>query len=361
MTYDGELDHNWVDHVRAELKQRDTATQQEAEDKFDERNSAMQTSITLSGIGPMFNEANQDVDHITELRDYVARVTSGELPVEEIVDHEVFSGKSDKAVEALVHAKTLSSLKSENHCTHFEEQDNMRLTETHLEFPLNSAVVMLKESMQFAPSHIFGGVVAANYFADRNALEFRWIGFQQSRMYLEPSPPKPSGLYVSPILGYYPARDEDGRSDALYRAEPVHSDALDTATDHYKSIPVDYSAFDRAPSCSAEVKDELAPFWQDANRPGPDTNDIDRKAVNTAIQRTTVEGAVCGSTWIKADGYPDLVGYEPLSYIMFIHTILDPTDETREEAATSTWWDDWDAFYKEQNEMEKNEMEMSLH
>ena len=67
----------------------------------------------------------------------------------------------------------------------------------------------------------------------------------------------------------------------------------------------------------------------------------------TSIARTTVEGAICGSNWMKADGYPDLNGYGPLEFLMYAHTIVEYDEETREEAATSTWWDDWDEFYKE--------------
>ena len=250
-----------MDHVRADIEQRDAATQQEAVDRFNERTYAMVGALNLAGVASMVAESNLDAVHATEIRDYVGRVASGELLVEELAEHDVFSGKSNEAAEALGHAVTLSSLKSENHCSHFEEQDNIALTETHLEFPLNSPVVMLKGITQFAPSHFFGlagGAVVAQYFADRNALEFRWIGFQQSRLYMEPSPPKPSGLYVSPILGYYPARNEDGRSDEFYDAELDYSFALNTVVNHYKSIPIDYSAFDRTPTCSAEVDDRLA-------------------------------------------------------------------------------------------------------
>ena len=185
MAHDGELDTSWVDRIREELKNRDAATEQEAEEDHIQRTYQMATAAGLANVPTMTVEANQDVVHMTEIREYVRRVNSGELPVEELVSSQVLLDGSNEAVEALVHARTLPSLKSNNHCSHFEGQEDVGLTATHLEFPLGKPVTWLKGITEFAPSHLFGlgaGAGVAHYDSNKNTLEFRIQLFQLSRM-----------------------------------------------------------------------------------------------------------------------------------------------------------------------------------
>lgn len=351
LTNDGELDTSWVDRIREELEQRDAASEQQAEDDQIRRSYQMIASVNMADVPSMVTESNLDVVHLTEIRDYVHRVTSGELPLAELVNNPVLEDASNEAAEALVHARTLSSLKSNNHCSHFEEADNIRVTATHLEFPLGSPVTWLKGITEFAPSHYFGlnaGVGVAHYDSSRNILEFRIQQFQQSRMYIDPAPPKPNGLYVAPILSHYPAREEDGRSDQFYEPDMDYSFALNAAIDYTNSIPIDYSAFDRAPTCSPEFDAPFDDLWVRATTENdPDKNLFENLGDKAATLRLAAESPRCGSTWIKADNYPDFVGYGPLEYLMYVHTLVEHKDADRKEACTSTWWDEWNAFYKQ--------------
>ena len=79
--------------------------------------------MTLSNIAVKLLEAQLDVVHLDQIRDFVDK--EGNM--------DKLGSASQEAKEALDLAAKLPSLKSNNHCSHFEKKNGMRATDSHIE------------------------------------------------------------------------------------------------------------------------------------------------------------------------------------------------------------------------------------
>lgn len=355
LTYDGKLPTPKADRVQEELVKRTETSQRNAEKHSKVRSLAMMSSVIPTKIVDSLIEAGQDKVHWEKVRAYVKeRREEGEIR-DDSDRLWLPSYRSNEANEALqVHAKEKPSLKSENHCKHFEDGYGIALTENHIEIPLNSPWVTVSGEMNFSPNYYMGlnnGINIAKYDAETNALEFHYQAFQQWRHYADQSTNTedygPSGLFVAPISPDYPVAPEDGRSDQYYKDKPMwYTEVLA----NYKNIPVDYSLYDRRGTCDDETRERLAHKWKDAKLEEAQVEETDNVFEDLldlhSLVTVAVDGATCASTFMRADYGPNSTGLEILEFTAWVHLILEADPDFTEYLATAQFWDNWDNFYK---------------
>lgn len=303
----------------------------------------MAAAIYAARINGVLVESTQDSFNLEQLRAFVQQLKSGDAPPKDIVHVDMRA----EAAEALELAKTLPSLKSMNQCTHFEESDEIRVTESHLEFPLNSPMVFVKGLSQFIPSHYFGlnaGLAVAHYDAEARILEFHLEMTQAARIYpYEPTSPK-NGLWLGSNDDATAPADFDGRSDQFYSDDVDYYHATNELFRRYMPVPIDYSAFD-SPSgtCDQETADAMSSLWTEV--PIDDSGNIFNKV---STLRLATAGITCGSTFLRGDAHEGLVGIDILQFAVWGHMLVEQPDSSREAMCAADWYDDWDAFYKAQ-------------
>lgn len=345
LTYEGPMDDSHKMRVIAELQARDKETKQQARDNAINRNFLLAASTSITYIAAALMESIQDVINLDQARHF-ARHNAGD-------DIARRSSEIDEAKEALELAKTLPSLKSNNQCAHFEQRDGLRTTSTHIEFPLNTPIVFEKGTLEFMPSYYIGlnaGVAVVDYDEDSKVLEFHFKASQFGRAYQhDPSSPK-NGLWVSSIDADHTVGPIDGRSDEFYSTD-AYSYALNELIESFASIPMDYSFFDRSltGTCEQEIADEMSSLWPRVSQEIDPNHNVFASVGNMAdIARLSAKGATCGSSYLKTDAHVDLVGNGLMEWIGWTHLILEQEAHHREQTCTSTWWNVWGQFYKEQ-------------
>jgi len=347
LTTNKNLPTNRAKRIREEVAGRNRITKRAAKTQ-----ATFRAGLTMGHIGanlaiPVI-ESNQDVRQMIDVREYIDRVHRGELSVDEL-DIQDLDERSAEAIEALTAAKTLSSIKSENHCSHFETHESLIVGKKYMEFPLNKPIHMLKGITQFFPSYFFAvnsGAVVVKYDANSNSLEFRFQAFQQSRMNgdtLDTS--VKSGLWVAPIFDHYPVHPEDGRTDEGYDPELDRWEFKDNFA-QYNAIPVDYSYFDRKPTCSAKTADSIE-WTKGESELDPNANIFQEGFNNAVLAKLTVDISLCTSMYMKADNNPGVVGLGMIELIVILHIITEIYPEDRRPMLTTTSWDDYVQFYRD--------------
>jgi len=282
-------------------------------------------------------------------------------------DQSVDKTMSTEADQAFELAASLPSLKSMNQCTHYEERDGLgvRGNKSHFEFPLDSPIVFLKGITEFIPSGYFGlnaGILVVQYDSDANILEFSFKMYQSYRMYpYDPSSPK-NGLWVAPVHAQYPVESADGRTDEFYDLEKdyglIAGGVLKKLIRGYTSIPEDYSFFDRSPTGTCDestmelVGDAWSTFSEETDQDVGLLSQIGGMVSGRQDARILFIYSATGvSSYLKGDAHEDLVSYGLLEFLVYGHLILETDGSVRERAVTNTWWDDWDQFYKQQDQV----------
>lgn len=355
LTYDGELPTPKADRIKRELASRSVKDGKRAEEQYERRSLEMISSVIPTKVIDSLIEAGQDQVHWESVRSYANQrkkkglVTNMDdrlwLPIHRSVE-------AKEATE--VHAKSKPSMKSENHCKHFEDGYGIALTETHIEIPLYSPWITVSGEMNFSPNYYMGlnnGINIARYDANANALEFHYQAYQQWRHYVEPSsdanPSSPSGLFLAPISPDYPVASVDGRSDQYYKAESSWYSGI---LANYMNIPTDYSLYDRSATCNERTREELSDKWDDAKLEQAQVQDTDNVFEDLldlhSLVTVAVDGASCASTFMRADYGPNSTGLEVLEFTAWVHLILEADPDVTEFLASATFWDDWDHFYK---------------
>jgi len=343
LTYDGPMDESHKIRVTEELEARDSATAEMAVSSRLTRVRLQAAASKTAELLGMLVESLQDVVQLDQLRAYVQQLKSGDAPLKEIMH----TGMRTEATEAIELAKTLPSLKSMNQCTHFEERDDIRVTESHLEFPLNSPSVFLKGITEFIPAHYYGinaGLAVAHYDAEAHILEFHLEMTQSGRMYPYISNSPKNGLWLGSNDDATTPNDTDGRSDQFYKNELDYSFTLNTLFRSHMAIPIDYSAFDSPTgTCDQETADDMSDLWTRV-AVGENVNIFNK----IPALRIATEGIICGSNYLKGDAHEGLVGIDFIEFGVWSHLLLEQDDASREAVCTGMWFDDWDAFYKAQ-------------
>mmetsp|Transcript_9345 Transcript_9345/g.14410 ORF Transcript_9345/g.14410 Transcript_9345/m.14410 type:complete len:573 (+) Transcript_9345:13-1731(+) len=359
LTYDGKLPTPKADRVEKELAERTEKQQRTAVKHRKARTLAMMSSIIPSKIVDSLIESGQDKVHWEKVRAYVKeRRKEGKL-TNDSDRLWLSSHRSNEAKEAVeVHAKTTSSLKSENHCKHFEDGYGIGLTKSHIEIPLNSPWVTVSGEMNYSPNYYMGlnnGIKIAKYDPETHALEFHYQAFQQWRHYADQTSNSvangPSGLFIAPISPDFPVAREDGRSDQYYQDKPKwYMDVLA----NYRNIPVDYSLYDRDATCDEKTRERLADKWTDAKLEEAQVEDTDNVFEDLldlhSLVTVVIDGATCPSALMRSDYGQNSTGMEILEFITWAHLILEADPEVTEDLATAQFWDDWDKFYKGDNQ-----------
>lgn len=361
LTYDGIMSTAKADRVRKEVETRSEAAQRQA--KRGRTWRSMKMGAALTGLGAVISqqlEAGKDERHLDQIRDHIQQLLRDETSMDGIestgwLDH------SEKARQALADATTLPSLKSENHCKHFESGAGIEVTDTHIVIPLNSAFMANSGEMQFSPAYYFGlnsGVMLARHDESSGTLEIFYQASQMFRGYSDPkiAPeewPFPSGLWVAPVHPSVPVMSTDGRTDQFYESEgPSGVASLQFLINQYLDVPVDYSMYDGGmeKTCPTELRDRLKPVWLRAKLEemgqGAGTNLMSRLSGMTNVLLAAVVGAPCGATFMRSDYGPGTMGLEMNEYSSWAHMILEVDPEKTETLVTSQFWDDWDAFFK---------------
>lgn len=216
--------------------------------------------------------------------------------------------------------------------------------------PLNSPIVIMKGTSEFVPSLYIGvmsGVLIVDYDEESKILEFHFKASQFGRFYINDSSSPKHGLHIAPVSENHPVSPQDGRTDKYYETE--YNLFTNTAFKHLATIPIDYSYFDRSPTgtCDKETKDMLKPLWKEVQiEIDPESNMFSKLANKHKMMSLIAEGGACASSYMKTDGHANLNGMGWMQYIVWAHFILEQSPNTRELICTSTWWDDWDEFYK---------------
>jgi len=345
-------------HIEKELVNRPKTKHgmAEAEKKLKKRSLAQAAAIMPTRVADSLMEAGQDLLHLENLRKYLR----GRRQDEEGATDEYYSDlwldndnnkMSEEAKDALEYAKTEKSMKSENHCKHFEDYHGIGITETDLEIPLNKPWLAHSGETNLSPSYIFGynnGIMIAKYDNEKNILEIHYKAYQQYRYHADAGYERPpSGLWLAPISLEYPVMDQDGRSDRFYQEHSWYNEMLNK----YRSIPVDYSVYDRTETCDDETRDELADLWDDL-----DYIEIINESQSTfgdlmdfaGFTRILINGITCASSLMRPDYGPNTVGFEVLEMLVVVHFIIEIDPNFTESLLTSPFWNEWDDFYKKQ-------------
>ena len=361
LSHEGPLDESRKEAVLADLQGRSTTTQQYAEESAYRRAVYAAGSIGLTDLGGEVIEAGQDARGLQELRAYVQHVLDGEIEMsaDESMD-ETMSTEADQAFEL---AASLPSLKSMNQCTHYEEKEGLGVNGngSHFEFPLDSPIVFLKGITEFIPSGYFGlnaGILVVQYDSDANILEFSFKMYQSYRMYpFDQGSPK-NGLWVAPVHAQYPVDSADGRTDEFYDLNKDYSFALNGLIRNYNSMPEDYSFFDRSPTgtCDESTMEMIGDAWSTfGEEEDPDVSLLSQAAGMVEggqdALNLLIYGATCVSSYLKADAHEGLVSFGLLEFLVYSHMVLEADGSDREKSITNTWWDDWDQFYKQQDQV----------
>jgi len=361
LSHEGPLDESRKQAVQEDLQGRSASTQQYAEEGAYRRATYMVGSIKGTDLSGEIVEAGQDVRGLQELRAYVQQVLDGEIEMS--ADTSVDETMSTEADQASELAASLPSLKSMNQCTHYEEREGLGLngSGSHFEIPLDSPIVFLKGITEFIPSGYFGlnaGILVVQYDSDANILEFSYKMYQSYRMYPYDQGSPKNGLWVAPVHAQYPVDSADGRTDEFYDLNKDYSFVLNGLIRNYNSMPEDYSFFDRSPTgtCDESTMDRIGDLWSTfGDEVDPDANLLsqvtDMVADGLDSLNLLVYGATCVSEYFKGDAHEGLVSFGLLEFLVFGHLVAEVDGSDREEAITNTWWDDWDQFYKQQDQV----------
>mmetsp|Transcript_14566 Transcript_14566/g.24167 ORF Transcript_14566/g.24167 Transcript_14566/m.24167 type:complete len:562 (-) Transcript_14566:183-1868(-) len=357
LTYNGTMSTVRADRIREEVAARSEHTKNRAEKVSVQHARGLSMGISIPGVIAEQIEAGQDDMHLDQIRNYIKDLLADGSSLENL-ESTGWDQHSEEAKQTLLDAKTLSSMKSENHCKHFEEGAGIEVTDTHIVIPLNSAFATLSGEMQFSPTYYLGlnaGVNIAKYDASTNTLEFYYQASQQFRDYSDPKVapedlPFPSGIWVSPVNASTPAPSVDGRSDKLYRTSANRGWLPQFLVNSYLSEPVDYSIYDKdmSEACPQDLQEELEPVWLEAKleEEGESGNLMAGLANMKHLLHVSVIGAPCGSNYMKSDFGPGTVGFELNEFSVWSHMILEVEQEHTEYIATSQFWNDWDEFLK---------------
>mmetsp|Transcript_3737 Transcript_3737/g.4148 ORF Transcript_3737/g.4148 Transcript_3737/m.4148 type:complete len:570 (+) Transcript_3737:2-1711(+) len=355
LTYDGVLPTSRADRIKEELRNRPAKMQRRAEQGYKVRSYAQMGALIPAKVADTFLEAGQDQVHLESLRKYVKGLLLESSTIK--VNHDNFwlPSWSAEAKEALEYAKSYKSIKSENHCKHFEDGYGIVVTDTHIEIPLNSPWVTLGGETATSPEYHMGfntGISIAKYDTEKNSLEFHYKAYQQFRYYADPEEdrseePIQSALWLAQFSPEHPISDVDGRSDQYYRLEPYWYQGMLAS---YKKIPIDYSIYDRGNDiCDKKVREKLSGKWDDAKLEQAQVQETDNVLEDLmdlhSLMQILVDGAAC-SNFMKADFGPNTTGFGTLEFFVSAHLILEFDPHVTEEMATKQFWDDWDTFYK---------------
>jgi len=313
------------------------------------RSLAQAAAIIPTQIADSLLEAGQDKLHLENLRKYVKARRLQQQEEESYNDDLWLNIMSGEAKDVLEYAKRGKSIKSENQCKHFEDFNGLHLTETHLEIPLEKPWVAHSGETNMSPNYIFGynnGIMIAKYDDEEDSLEIHYRAYQQYRYHADAGYERPpSGLWLAPISAEYPVLNQDGRSDKFYREKSWYNKALE----NYRSIPVDYSVYDRAETCDDKTRNNLAGLWDDFDYAEliNESQSVFADLLDyTSFIRVLINGITCGSSFFRADYGPNTVGFEVLEMLAVMHFLIEVDPDYTEYLLTAQFWNDWGDFYK---------------
>jgi len=360
LTWDGSLDTTHAEKAKEIVKNRTEIENKEAIDSSFARATYMIGEGTLGHIIAEL-EAALDNEHLFQIREFVKKLNDNHQSFHSFTSQQSESLRvhSKKAKEALIDAKTKTSLLSENFCQHFEEGvPGVHVDDTHIYIPIDKAMVSLSGEMQFSPSPHFGitvSVVTAKYDEQNNALEFHKQAFQLFRDYhpeIEGTEVGNNvvGLWVSQVPDpNMPLSLDDGRSDTFYneKKSETHLEKMFHALK--KNIPPDFFILDREETCTKELYEQLQKYFHEI--------DWDMDAYDTLIGMTTngatdlVLAALLGmpcATFLTADNYPGTVMQGGSTFGVWVHMIME-TEQFHAEnpIGFNKFWNNWGTHFKD--------------
>ena len=344
LSYSGNWSTVRSDDIEAVVNARTPQENEQAQQEYTERSYKMGGFYTASGLINAQLESGQDQLHLDQIRDYVEEVKE-----ESFGDFESLGWAlhSVEAQQALADAPGLASLKSENHCKHFESGAGIEVNSTHISIPLDKPFTTLSGEMVYSPTYYLGlnaGINLARYNAHTDTLEFYYRASQSYRGYSDgviPSEELPyeSGIWVTPVADNYPVSTMDGRTDEYY------TDIKPETPEDFLDIPVDYSIYDRSQeeSCPEELQDRLDNAWEKAMliQAQESSNPVATFSNLASLLLVTVEGAPCGANYMRSEYKSGVVGLELNEYSVWVHLILEVDVEYTEQIVMADFWDDW--------------------
>jgi len=260
LNYDGDWDQTVENNARKDIEDQGESGRKEAVENRKRRTALMAVWFKKSSTAEELVEAQQDMILVNQIRDYVTSEKARQN-INAFMQSEGWASLSIIAKQAMIDAKTKTSLKSELECTHFEKGSGISQTNTHVFIPLNQELMTIKGNVQFFPVSSLGvlhGTVAAKYDKDLNTVELYMATTQKGEVNLDSTTNEgPSTFLVSPPYPGATVSAIDGRTDEYYSSYSYVDAVLEKA---YLQYPQDYTYFEQDvnEACSGSVKQRLS-------------------------------------------------------------------------------------------------------
>jgi len=359
LSFDGVLPTRRVDRIEKEAKERTEEEQRRAMINQEAKTLILLGIIAGTGVASELLEAGIDQIHNAKIKEVVKRVRDGEISLN--IETLLMNRRSEEAQKALEDAKTMRSIKSENHCVHFEDWDGLILTDDYLQMPLETPIFTLSGETVFSPLARFGSNTAINiakYNVETNSLEFHAQAYAQYHLYTDiDDDSTSSGLWLAPIQNDYAADATDGRLDSRYAPEYVRSIPMNLLVTAYDALPMDYSLFDRTDTCTEEERSTLEPYYDWITTELDETpiyglDFLSSAAEYVGITYASVKSLTCGSSFMKADDGSNHTGSDWVVFIMWMHFLLEWNEEERLEQTSAVYWDNWISLFEDEDKIQ---------
>lgn len=243
-------------------------------------------------------------------------------------------------------------LKSEQHCKHIENKENIGVAynDTHVILPLGRPATMFSGEMVNAPVHYLGLGVGYTTFAYDESTQTLQIYYQVhsiSRQYPDPKYPGPykTGLYLSPVAegsDYEIDINKEGRSNIYLQTEQPQDDRSMA----FNWDEANFAVWNRPQSeiCEPEVRD--GDWWLDTDiKPEYDNIWDDIYSQATFLKGVAV-GILCAPIWMRADYGAGSHRLDVNEIGVWGHLLGEVRADRTKSVGAGSYWDNWECFYQ---------------